>query len=365
MVFSTIDTPLDLTVPRKLLSNMSVAYMQDQTDYIADKVFPIKKVTQVSGEYIINSKADFMRDEMREHSPNTVPNRIKSGQTKGTYLTREYSVNDTFDESELNIFLAGIDLEARTGGLRGDVSQKAMYLTMKALIQRETSFSKKFMPTVSNPGSVWAYAGKGDTAKSAAFDPSDVTGTNNRLARWSSYSGANVGRPIDDIIAAKISVQRRTGFKPNKLILAPDVLAAFLRHPDTIELIGGGSTTDRPAIATMALLANQLGLDEVIEAGATVNPNGVGAVDATDFLFSKTALLVYAPNNDDMGFQKPQSGVTFVDITRRSNLDPQGTGIAYNIYKDAASLSWGISVYQSYDQRMIDNQLGYLFTDIV
>ena len=50
----------------RALTNISVAYMQGDDAFIADKVFPIINVTKQSDVYFVYSKADMFRDEVQE-----------------------------------------------------------------------------------------------------------------------------------------------------------------------------------------------------------------------------------------------------------------------------------------------------------
>ncbi len=49
----------------KALTNISVAYMQDESSFIADKVFPRIPVRKQSDVYFVYNKGDFFRDEAR------------------------------------------------------------------------------------------------------------------------------------------------------------------------------------------------------------------------------------------------------------------------------------------------------------
>ena len=50
----------------RVLGNMSVAYMQADSAFIADKVFPIVPVQKQSDIYYIYDKGDMFRDEVKE-----------------------------------------------------------------------------------------------------------------------------------------------------------------------------------------------------------------------------------------------------------------------------------------------------------
>jgi hypothetical protein len=351
--------PFNLVATQRLLSDFSTAFMQDAENFIADRVFPVYKTDAVSGEYMTNSKADFMRDEMKEHAPNTVPNRINSGQAKATFTTKEFSVSDIFSQDLLNVFLADMDASARTGGTNGAIQDRAEYLAGKGLLKRESEFVNKFMPATGNPGSTWAYVADGNATASVSFNPADVTGVNNKVLQWTNVNS----RPIEDVKFGIRFVQARTGKKPNKLVLAPRVYDALLRHPDVVELISGGATIDRPAISTRALLAAKLDVNEIIVGEAVFNPNDVGLADATNFYLNSQALLIYVPERISLMSVTP--GITFINTSRYIDLDPQKTGNAFDIYYAQDRRAYGINYFMSFDQKMVDNSLAYYFTNII
>ena len=53
------------------LTNISQAYMQDNRDFIADKVFPVVPVLKQSDRYFVYTKGDWFRDEAQLRGPGT------------------------------------------------------------------------------------------------------------------------------------------------------------------------------------------------------------------------------------------------------------------------------------------------------
>jgi hypothetical protein len=53
------------------LSDLSVAYIQKQSSFIADKVFPVVPVEHQSDRYPVYNKDDWFRDEAQERAPGT------------------------------------------------------------------------------------------------------------------------------------------------------------------------------------------------------------------------------------------------------------------------------------------------------
>ena len=49
----------------KLLTNVSIAYLQNPDSFIAGRVFPVLPVSKQSDKYLYLDAADFNRDEMK------------------------------------------------------------------------------------------------------------------------------------------------------------------------------------------------------------------------------------------------------------------------------------------------------------
>src|SRR4051812_7942262 len=63
-------TPSDVHVNAPL-TNISVAYIQDQSLFVADRIFPVVPVQNQSNLYYIFNKEDFLRDEAKPRAPST------------------------------------------------------------------------------------------------------------------------------------------------------------------------------------------------------------------------------------------------------------------------------------------------------
>ncbi len=51
------------------LSDIAIGYMQDQKEYIADKVFPVVPVDKQSDKYFIFDKGPWMRNSVQIRAP--------------------------------------------------------------------------------------------------------------------------------------------------------------------------------------------------------------------------------------------------------------------------------------------------------
>ena len=54
-----------------ILTNISVAYIQDQNAFVASKVFPTIPVEKQSDKYFVYTKGDWFRDEAQLRAPAT------------------------------------------------------------------------------------------------------------------------------------------------------------------------------------------------------------------------------------------------------------------------------------------------------
>jgi hypothetical protein len=61
-------TPSDVHVNAPL-TNISIAYIQRATQFIADRVFPIVPVTKQSDRYFVYTRADWLRSEVQLRGP--------------------------------------------------------------------------------------------------------------------------------------------------------------------------------------------------------------------------------------------------------------------------------------------------------
>jgi len=52
----------------QLLSNVSVAFQQDASNFVASRAFPIVPVSKQSDKYVVIPRGDFNRDEMQKRA---------------------------------------------------------------------------------------------------------------------------------------------------------------------------------------------------------------------------------------------------------------------------------------------------------
>jgi hypothetical protein len=123
----------------------------------------------------------------------------------------------------------------------------------------------------------------------------------NQFKQWD----ASGSTPIADIKGAILAQTLLTGFRPNTLVIGPQVLAELEEHPDILDRI---KYTERGMVST-DLLAALFGIDRILVPFPIRNTAAEGAAESNAFFYGKSALLVYAAPN--AGIMTPSAGYTF------------------------------------------------------
>lgn len=271
-----------------LLTQLSNMYAQEESAFVATRVFPIVPVTKASDRYVTYSRADFNRNLMRKRAPSTesAGGGYKLDNTP-TYSVDVWSLHkDIDDQVRANAdAILNLDLEA------------TRWLVNQSLISREVDWASKFFTNV------WTTTRTG------------VTGTpsTNQFVKWSDYANS---QPIVDIREAKKAVQLAGLYRPNKLVMGREVFDVLCDHPDFIDRIKYGQTPGKPAKVTLDAMAGLFELDEVLVMDAILNSGpeepaalGINAGESNAFIGGKAAILVYTPPAP--GIMTPGCGYTF------------------------------------------------------
>jgi len=311
------------------LSNLTLAYVQEQTNFIADKVFPTVGVQRQSDKYYIYDRANMNRSgDVKKLAPRTEVNRIGMAISNDSYFADVFGLGMDFDEQTL----ANEDamLEIRAAG--------AETLTNRLLIHREEQFASTFFSA-----GVWT---------------TDVTPAN----LWSDYTSST---PLTDVTTARRTMQLTSGgFKPNTMIVGKEVRDILVNHPDILARLNGGATVTNTALITDAKLAEIFEVENFYVMEAVKNGAVEGAAEANAFIGGKNALLVHTPRS--AGLMTPAAGMTFAwnNIPGVNNL-----GVTVESFSDDAlkrqQVAEHIQVKMSYDMKVVGADLGYFFEDVV
>lgn len=321
-------TPSNVHIDQPL-SNLTLAYVQEQTNFIADKVFPTVGVQKQSDKYYIYDRANMNRTgDVKKLAPRTEVNRIGMSISNDAYFADVFGLGMDFDEQTLANEDAVLDI--RSAG--------ATTLVNRLLIHREEQFAANFFST-----GIW---GTEDT-------PSNL---------WSDYVNST---PIVNVTSARREMQLKSGgFKPNTMVVGKEVRDILINHPDILARLNGGSTVANTALITDAKLAEIFEVENFYVMEAVKNTGAEGLAESNAFIGGKNALLVHAPAT--AGLMTPAAGLTFAwnNIPGANNL-----GITVESFSDDAlkrqQVAEHIQVKMSYEMKVVGADLGYFFDTVI
>ena len=269
------------------LTQISLAFMQMASNFVASRVFQGIPVAKQSDAYFTYDRGEFNRDEMEQRAPAT---QSAGGSYKvgtETYYAPVFAFHkDVPDQIRANQDMPiNLDREATD------------FVTLKALIRRERSWVNAYLKAA-----VWTFNADGAAARSASFAPSGTTA--NDLLYWNDSGGT----PIEDVRLLKRIILESTGFMPNVLTLGRPVFDVLVDHPDIVGRLDRGQT-DGPAMANKDSLARLFEVEEVLCMDAIYNSAIEGADASHSFIGGKHALLSYRPPTP--GLMTPAAGYTF------------------------------------------------------
>ncbi len=301
------------------LTNISVAYIQSETAFIADKVFPLVPVKKQSDRYFKYNKEDWMRSQAEVRAPGTESaGGGFSIDNTPTYFCSVIAFHKDIDDQTRQNQSEPIDLDR----------DATAFVTRQLLLKRELMWQSAFFTT-----GVW----------SEDYTPTTL---------WS----ASGSTPIDDVERKRDQVEKTTGFRPNVLVVSPDVHTVLKNHSTILERI---KYTQR-GVVTADLLANLFELDRYLVAKAVVDLSAPGATPAPSFLYSKDALLVYAANEPSI--MQPSGGYIF---TWDGLLGAGAYGNRIKKFRIEQLSSDRVEGEMAFDARVVAADCGVFFNNVI
>lgn len=323
-------TPGDVHVNAPL-TNISIAFLQNASNFVATRVFPNIPVSKQSDRYFVYDRGDFNRDEMQQRAPGTpsAGGGYRLDNTPTYFASRWSFHKDVPDEVRANADAA----------LNPDREATA-FVTHKALIRREKAFVGSFFTT-----GRWG------------VDITGVTGTPSagQVKKWNDATST----PIINIRDQKRAIAQSTGFEPNKLVLGRATYDALLNHPELIDRIKYGQTAGGPAVVNRQTMAALFEVDEVLVMNAVENTGVEGAANAHQFIGGAHALLTYSA--PEPGLMTPSGGYTF-SWTGLLGSGNEGNRIRQFRMNDLDADR--IEIDMCFDMRLIAAELGCFFSAV-
>ena len=302
----------------KILTNISVAYIQDASVFVAPRVFPVVPVDKQSDKYYTYDKNDWFRDEAERRAPATES--AGGGYELGTdsYSCDVWAFHKDVPDQDRQNADNPINLDR----------EATEFITQRLLLRQEVQWVADYFTT-----SVWA---------------DDVVGGTD-FTVWSDYATSD---PIEDIGLGRETILSTTGFEPNKLTIGWQVWRKLKRHPDILDMVDG--------MVTPAALASVFELDDVVVAKAIKATNIEGETAAYAFTHGKHALLTYSPAAP--GLMVPAAGYIFA---WRGVSQPFGQTIGVARFPMRHLKADRVEGEVAFDDKVVATDMGYFFSGAV
>ena len=322
------------------LTNLTLAYLQSQENFIADKVFPTVDVTKQSDKYYTYDRENFNRSGQRNLlAPRTRPERVGMSLSNDSYFADVFGLATDFDEQTLANEDAALEIR----------SMGAQMLTHNMLIDREKDFVTNFFSD-----NIWGtnWDGVANADNDTAIE----------VTNWDDYTNST---PIVDVRRLARTVQLKSGgFKPNTMVVSKAVRDVLVDHPDVLARLNGGATVTNTALITDAKLAEIFEVENFYVLEAIENTAAEGATEANAYIGGNHAMLCYTPAS--AGLRSPAAGLTF---TWNSLPGASFSGLTVESFTGdflrVEGIAEEIHVKMSYDMKIVGADLGGFINSVL
>jgi len=304
----------------KPLTNISIAYIQKASDFIADKVFPIVPVLKQSDLYFTYDKQYWFQTSAQKRGPGTESAGAGYKTATTPYMADVWAVHKDVDDQTRQNADDPLNLDR----------DATLFVTQQLMLRREKQFVSSYFKA-----STWTGA--------ADFTPS---------TKWN----ATNSDPLSDVDNQKALVKAKTGFAPNVLVVTYDVFKALKNNASIIDRI---KYTQR-GMLTEELLASMFGVDKFLVASVVEDTAREGQAAANDFLIKNKALLVYS--NPAPSILQPSGGYIF-SWTGLLGAGAQGNRIKSFRMEQLASDR--IEGEMAFDMKLVGSDLGVYMTGLL
>lgn len=301
-----------------ILTNLSVAYMQEQDSFVASKVFPTINVQKQSDKYFTYSQADFYRDQAQYRADGTESAGSGYGLSTDTYSSQVWALHkDIGDQVRAN---SDVPLDPDMDASR--------FLAHQMMIRQERDWASKYFTT-----GVW--------------------GTDSTPATLWSASGSD---PIGNVQTGVNTILTNTGYLANTLVMSYAVYKTLRNHPDIVDRY---KYTSAESI-TPELIGKVLDVPNIFVMKGVYNSAREGASASYGQIGDKDALLCYV--SPAAGLMSVSAGYNFVWTGVGGGL---GTSTAVSRFRMDHLRADRLEIESAWDFKVVASSLGYFFSNAV
>ena len=313
------------------LTNISVAYLQSETSFVAGRVFPSVPVSKQSDLYYTYERGEFMRNGMKKRAAGTESAGSGYKVDRAPYYCDVWALHkDVADQQRANAdTVIQLDREA------------AEWLSQQALIAREVEFATNYLAS-----GAWT------------FEYTGVSGTPS--AGEARFWNEDLSDPIKDIRLAMTEQQKATGRRPNTIVMGREVFDVLIDHPELVDRVKYG-TQSMVSTVDVTELRSLWKIERVFVMDGVENLAQEGQVEDNAFISGKSLLLCHAAPRP--GLMTPSAGYDFRWTGLIGSTD--GTGATTSKFRMDTIKSDRIELEMAFDLKQVSADMGTLFDGIV
>jgi hypothetical protein len=306
-----------------LLTVLSIAYMNADDAFVADKIFPMVSVAKQTNKLAKYTKDYWFRDEAAIRAPGQEAKGAGYGvDTSDTYSCDNYAFKDDIPDELRENYDQPFDPD----------NDSTQLVIQKLKLRREVAFASDFFKT-----GVWTATG------------SDTDYATTVTKMWSDYANSD---PIQDVEDMREGIYSITGQEMSDLLIGRAVYSKLKNHPDLIERI----KYTQKAILSADLIASLLDVKRLHIGKAIKAATKEGQTATYSYIFGKHALGMYVP--DSPGLRTPAAGYTFTWS--------KFGGLSYiRRLRDDKGQYDRIEGHTFFDQKYVSADCGFFLADVI
>lgn len=314
----------------RYLTTFSVNYVQQSTNFVAQRASSLIPVTHQNDKFVVYDRGYFWRDESQPRPLGGRPVQVGYKIGEGNYAAIEWALEHVVDDRQR----ANVD-----DPIRLDENATAL-LTQKQMIRQDRIWAENFFGTGKWTTEV---TGVGSTPGSSQFLQFNDLDSD----------------PINVIDVYIDEMRRKTGFRPNTLVMGAAVRRKLRLHPDISDRI----KYTQIGIADEQMLGSLFGVDNVVVAMSVYNAAQEGSADDFRFITDENAMwLGYIDPNPSL------DSPTAVAMFAWTGLIPGATnaigGVMERGRDERAHSDW-FQNRMAFDIKQVAPDLGVFFADVV
>lgn len=293
-----------------LLTSVYVAY--NNTELIAEKLFPKVAVNKESGIYFKSDKSNLRSPADTKRGLNGGANRVSNVLTEDTFSLVEHTLEHWIDDRILKTY--DMPFEPRKNGTNLIAGQLA--------VEKEKALRDSILNNTTG------------------LDVAGAWNTGTTDIRGAVRLGAN-------------TIHKSTGTRPNVMVLDRVSLDGILKNNDFVAAIA--YTKDKTEDALMNLLAGYFDVQKVLIAGGINNTAKEGQTDSMDWIWSTKGLAILAYVAPTPAIDVPSAGYEFYkpDMTK------------VDVRREEGKKSDVVRATDFYVQKIVDANCLYVMEDTI